>query len=187
MESLDFQKMRQREPEDWSSNKSLQATPVGAGLVALSRRPGVPELGRLTARIMSYRHFTKYLAWWIYIWVVVGAISGIGMSLIDGSGHLGFLGIVLICSGIGGLFGFIGGVIFAPVFAFVGSRLSTRSSRSGVAALVGSLSGLAGAAVANETLVLPYAVAVGGFAGAATGLLCEALTVSATGHRKNAV
>ncbi len=27
-------------------NHALQATPVGAGLVVLSRRPGVPELGR---------------------------------------------------------------------------------------------------------------------------------------------
>ena len=28
------------------ANKTLQATPDGAGLVALSRRPAVPELGR---------------------------------------------------------------------------------------------------------------------------------------------
>src|SRR5690242_10933522 len=44
--SLDFQKMRQRESRDWSSNQALQATPVGARRVVLSRRPGVPELDR---------------------------------------------------------------------------------------------------------------------------------------------
>ena len=34
-------RLRDRKP-----NHALQATPVGAGLVALYRRPGVPELGR---------------------------------------------------------------------------------------------------------------------------------------------
>ena len=46
---FEFQKMRQRESADWSSNQALQATPESAGLVALSRRPGVPELFRSTA------------------------------------------------------------------------------------------------------------------------------------------
>ncbi len=34
-----------------SPNQALQATPVSAGLVALSRRPGVPELHRWAMRI----------------------------------------------------------------------------------------------------------------------------------------
>ena len=34
-------RLRDRKP-----NHALQATPVGAGLVVLSRRPGVPALGR---------------------------------------------------------------------------------------------------------------------------------------------
>ena len=32
--------------ESDKANKALQATPVGAGLEVLSRRPGVPELDR---------------------------------------------------------------------------------------------------------------------------------------------
>ncbi len=42
----DFREPLMRVEEDRKPNQSLQATPVGAGLEALSRRPGVPELGR---------------------------------------------------------------------------------------------------------------------------------------------
>jgi hypothetical protein len=53
VESLDFQRMRQRESEDWSYNQALHATPVSAGLVALSRRPGVPELDRSPTDVLT--------------------------------------------------------------------------------------------------------------------------------------
>ena len=43
---FDFREDQMRVSEDWIPNQSLQATPVSAGLVALSRRPGVPELDR---------------------------------------------------------------------------------------------------------------------------------------------
>ena len=43
---FDFRKDKMRVSEDWIPNKALQATPVGAGLEVLSRRSGVPELGR---------------------------------------------------------------------------------------------------------------------------------------------
>ena len=39
----------------WMPNQSLQATPVGAGLEAVSRRPGVPELDRYTKSSHVFR------------------------------------------------------------------------------------------------------------------------------------
>ncbi|MDO8729939.1 MAG: hypothetical protein Q7J69_01965 [Candidatus Omnitrophota bacterium] len=45
---FDFREDQMRVSEDWIPNQSLQATPVGARRVVLSRRPGVPELRRYT-------------------------------------------------------------------------------------------------------------------------------------------
>ena len=39
----------------WKPNHSLQATPVGAGLVVWRRRPGVPELDRYTKSSHVFR------------------------------------------------------------------------------------------------------------------------------------
>ena len=43
---FDFREDLMRISEDRIPNHALQVTPVGAGLVVLSRRFGVPELGR---------------------------------------------------------------------------------------------------------------------------------------------
>ena len=43
---FDFREDQMRISEDGIPNKALQATPVGAGLVAWSRGSGVPELHR---------------------------------------------------------------------------------------------------------------------------------------------
>ncbi len=43
---MDCREDDMRVSEDWIPNKALQATPVGARVAFLSRRPGVPELGR---------------------------------------------------------------------------------------------------------------------------------------------
>ncbi len=45
-ESLEYPKKKKMGSEDWLSNHALQATPVGASLVVLRRRSGVPELYR---------------------------------------------------------------------------------------------------------------------------------------------
>ena len=44
--SLESRGMSGAHFRDLKPNHALQATPVGAGLEVLSRRPGVPELGR---------------------------------------------------------------------------------------------------------------------------------------------
>ena len=43
---FDFREDHMRDSESGIPNQSLQATPVGAGVEVLRRRPGVPELGR---------------------------------------------------------------------------------------------------------------------------------------------
>lgn len=134
---------------------------------------------------MSIRRIIKFFAAWAITWIVGGAIIGIIMGLGD-TGHVGSLGTILILVTAGAIFGGVGGSVFAPLFTWLTPQLPARSARAGVAAVLGTLSGLLGIYIADRVVGITAAFAVGSVAGAVTGLVCGALSVSEYGHHKSA-
>lgn len=132
---------------------------------------------------MNVRRIIKFLAAWAITWIVGGAIIGIIMSLGD-TGHVGSLGTILILVTAGAIFGGVGGSVFAPLFTWLAPQLPARSARAGVAAVLGTLSGLPGIYIADRVVGITDALTVGSVAGAVTGLACGALSVSEYGQHK---
>jgi hypothetical protein len=150
-----------------------------------------PKLRRATLRtsggesIMSIRRIIKFFGAWVITWIAVGAIIGIIMGLGD-TGHVGTLGTILILVTAGAIFGVVSGGVFAPLFTWLTPQLRARSVRAGVAAVLGTLSGLLGIYIADRVVGITNSFAVGSVAGAITGFVCGALSVSEYGHHKNA-
>jgi len=132
---------------------------------------------------MSPRRVMKFFAWWTITWIVGGAMVGIIMGLGD-TGHVGSLGALLILVIAGSIFGVVGGGVFAPLFTWLIPQMPSRSMRTGVAAVLGALSGLLGISIADRVVGITNAFVVGSVAGAITGLACGALSVSEYGHHK---
>jgi hypothetical protein len=128
----------------------------------------------------------KVFTSWVLIWIVVGVIfSGLMIGLGD-TGHVGPIGVILILLVASGIFGVIGGLVFALLFTWIVPRLSSRLARNGVAAALGALSGVLAMYVTDGFESMSYAFAIGSV-GAVTGFVCAARTEPESGHHEGAV
>lgn len=125
---------------------------------------------------MNIRRVIKCFALWATIWIAGGILLGIVMGLGD-TGHVGFLGTVIILTTAGALVGAVGGITFAPLFAWVAQHLPTRFGRTVIAAVIGSSSGLLGIYVADCAVGIADAFTIGGIAGAVIGFVCGAFSI----------
>ena len=134
---------------------------------------------------MSVRRVINFFTSWAVTWTVNGAIIGIILGLGD-TGHVGFLLTVLIFVTAGAIFGVVDGFAFAPLFTWLAPQLPARSGRTGVAVVLGTLSGLLGSYVADSFMSIAHASAIGSVAGAITGSVCGALSRGESGHHRDA-
>ena len=119
---------------------------------------------------MNIRRIIKLAASWAIAWIAIGAIVGILFGFGD-TGHVGALGTLIILVSAGAIFGSIGGLIFAPLFAWVESHLSAKGLRVVAAIILGALSGVLAIYVADKAVGIKNWVMIGSAAGAVTGLV----------------
>ena len=135
---------------------------------------------------MSIRRVIKFFVAWAITWVVVGVIVGVIIMGLGDTGHVGSLGTILVLVTAGAVFGVVSGSLFAPLFTWLAPLLPARSVRAGAASVLGALSGLLGIYIADRVVGITNAFVIGSVAGAITGFVCGAFSVSEHGHHKGA-
>ncbi len=109
---------------------------------------------------MKTRPAINVFAFWVGSGVACGAAAGLLMGLGD-CGHVGRMGALVIATTAGGIFGAVGGGVFALLFTLASRLLRARTARVGAGALLGALAGLAGGQVTDATVGIANASALG--------------------------
>jgi hypothetical protein len=109
------------------------------------------------------------------VWTVTGIAGGAVIGAASGPMHMAGVADVVIMVAIAGVvYGCAGGALFAPVFAWLSTRLPTATSvRCPVSLVLGALCGVLGMTGVNAAgFTIHHGVAFGMIAGSITGLLC---------------